>query len=84
MPSRLLGGLCSFKENKTISAQAAGGGTTANGGSRESLAQDRAKSACQAFSKAHAHPVEYGKKKISTPNSFFLKREFLIVYYNLD
>lgn len=52
--ARLLRPLCSFKEKKTISAQAAGGGTTANRGSREPLAQDRAKSVCQAFSKAYA------------------------------
>lgn len=76
MPSRLLGGLCSFKENKTISAQAAGGGTTANRGSREPLAQDRAKSACQAFSKVHAHPVEYEKMKISLKYLFLEKRIF--------
>ena len=73
------------KENRTILAWAIGGGTTANRGSRETLAQDRAESACPAFSKVLPMHIQWrmGKTRYLLSDTFFLKKELLNVYYKL-
>lgn len=77
------------RENKTISARAAGGGTTAKRETREQLAQGRAESACLAFSKVLPMHLQWSMRKTRYAQSdvVFLKKKkkrffFSNVYYD--